>query len=74
MIMTPIKKLFYKSPHDGAQTQIMLAIEPELQKITGKYFTDCKENEPSNKAKDEETAEWLWKTSLELTGLETAAK
>lgn len=70
-------KLFYKSPLEGAQTTIMLAVEPELEKITGKYFTDCKEKEQQgfrDQLKDEETSEWLWKTSLELTGLEFAAQ
>lgn len=71
--MTPIRKFFYKTPEQGAQTQIMLAVEPELEKITGKYFTNCKQTDPSNKAKDDEIADWLWTKSLEMTGLEVAA-
>jgi hypothetical protein len=67
--MRPIMSLFYKSPHDGAQTQIMLAVEPELEKVTGKYFVGCKEANPSDKAKDDEVAKWLWKHSENLTGL-----
>lgn len=74
MIMLPIKKLFHKSPHDGAQTQIMLAVEPELENITGKYFVNCKESDSSEKSKDDETSEWLWTKSLELTGLEIVAQ
>lgn len=72
--MTPIQKFLYRTPEQGAQTQIMLALEPELEKVTGKYFTDCKETEPSAKAKDDENAEWLWTKSQEMTGLEIAAK
>lgn len=51
----------------------MLAVEPELENVSGKYFVDCKEANPSSKAQDDEMAEWLWKKSLELTGLETIA-
>lgn len=68
--MTPIKWIVYKSPEAGAQTQIMLSLEPELENVTGKYFTDCAEKEPSAKTKDEELGEWLWVKSQEMTGLE----
>jgi hypothetical protein len=72
--MTPIMKLFYKSPENGAQTQIMLSIEPQLEKITRKYFSGCKEKESSGKSKDEELASWVWMESAKLTGLEVAEK
>jgi retinol dehydrogenase 13 len=46
-----------------------LALDPELEEVTGKYFSDCKEKDTSQKAKEDETAEWLWKESERLTGL-----
>lgn len=61
--------VFFKSSKSGAQTQIRLAVDPELEKVTGKYFSDCLEKECGEVAKDEETAEWLWKKSEELTGV-----
>jgi retinol dehydrogenase 12 len=67
--MRPVMKFFYKTPINGAQTQIMLAVEPELKDTTGKYFVDCKECEPSSKAKDAELAKFMWERSAELTGL-----
>lgn len=69
--MKPIKWLFHKTPEVGAKTQVMLATDPELEQPfnSGKYFVDCKEKEPSDKAKDEELADWLWNESLRLTGL-----
>lgn len=67
--MTPIKKVFYKTPEVGAQTQIMLSVEPELSETTGRYFVGCIEKEPSATSKDVELSEWLWKRSAELTGL-----
>lgn len=67
--MRPVMKMFYKSPINGAQTQILLAVEPKCQEITGKYFTSCKETEPSEQAKDVELAKWVFEKSIELTGL-----
>lgn len=67
--MAPMKKFFYKTPEAGAQTQIMLSVEPELKNTSGFYFVDCIEKEPSSTSKDVELSEWLWKHSQELTGL-----
>lgn len=47
----------------------MLAVDPELEGVTGKYFEDCKERTPSSAARDDETAAWLWKESERLTSL-----
>jgi hypothetical protein len=57
-----------KSPGSGAQTQIMVALDPSLETVSGKYFVDCKEAEPTPNALDYETAQWLWDKSAELTG------
>jgi NAD(P)-dependent dehydrogenase (short-subunit alcohol dehydrogenase family) len=65
-IMYTFLKTFLKTPVEGAQTQIRLAIDPDLENVTGKYFYDCEEHEPASAAKDDETAEWLWKKSAEL--------
>lgn len=67
--MWPVQWFFFKSAEQGAQTQIMLAVDPALENVTGKYFADCKEKTPSRAAQNDETAEWLWKTSEEWTGL-----
>lgn len=66
----PFQKIFYETPEVGALTQIMVAVEPALEKVTGKYFTSSKETELTGKVHDDETAEWLWKKSLQLTGIE----
>lgn len=60
-------KLVFKTPISGAQTQIMLAVDPELEKVTGKYFAECKLRTPSSAARDDDTALWLWKESERLT-------
>lgn len=62
------KTLFFKTAKSGAQTSIRLAVDPELETVTGKYFSDCKEKECADRAKDEDTAEWLWLKSETVTG------
>lgn len=69
MIFLVIIQFFYKSPEAGAQTQIRLAVDPELEKVTGKYFENCSESKESDKARDDEMAEWLWTTSEKWTKL-----
>lgn len=54
---------FYKTPSAGAQTQIRLAVDPELSNVTGKYFENCVVKEESARAKDEQMSEWLWTIS-----------
>lgn len=36
-----IVKLFFKTPEQGAQTTIYLAVSEELNNVSGKYFMDC---------------------------------
>lgn len=61
-----IFKPFYKTAYEGAQTQIRLAVDPELKAVTGKYFVDCEEAVPSNAAQSYETAAWLWAKSTQM--------
>ncbi len=60
---------FFKSPEIGAKTSIFLASSPEVEGITGKYFTKKKEKESSKKSYNEEYAKRLWEISLEMTKL-----
>lgn len=59
----------FKTPYEGAQTQIRLGIDPDLKKISGKYFSDCEEKEASKQGQDDDTAKWLWDKSIELLKL-----
>jgi NAD(P)-dependent dehydrogenase (short-subunit alcohol dehydrogenase family) len=68
-IITTIVMIFAKTPMEGAQTQIRLAVDPELETVTGKYFSDCKEEEVSPDCNNSETAKWLWEKSSELVKL-----
>lgn len=68
-IFHPIASFFLKSPQEGSQTQIMLAVDEDLKEVSGKYFSDCKEASISEQAKDDETAEWLWNKSMQIVGI-----
>jgi NAD(P)-dependent dehydrogenase (short-subunit alcohol dehydrogenase family) len=61
--------MFFKTPFEAAQTQIRLAVDPELEVISGKYFVASREAIASKATENEEDAKWLWEKSLELTSL-----
>lgn len=65
----PIFSTFMKTPWEGAQTQIKLAVDPDLENTTGKYFCHCGEKLPSRAARDDGNAKWLYEKSLELVGI-----
>lgn len=60
---------FFKTPKAGAQTTLALALDPDLENVSGKYFSDCKVAKETKAAQCDDTAEWLWKKSEEVTGL-----
>jgi NAD(P)-dependent dehydrogenase (short-subunit alcohol dehydrogenase family) len=57
------------SPEKGAQTSIYLASSPEVEGVTGQYFTRCKPVRSSKASYDEDAQRRLWQVSAELTGL-----
>lgn len=59
----------WKTARSGAQTTVACALDPDLNDVTGKYFSDCHIAVESKEAQNDETAEWLWRTSEKLTGL-----
>jgi NAD(P)-dependent dehydrogenase (short-subunit alcohol dehydrogenase family) len=63
--------LFFKTPTEGAQTNIHLAVCEEVEGVSGLYFADCKVKEPSRGAQDDEAAKKLWEISAQLVGLDT---
>jgi len=60
---------FIKTPVEGAQTQIRLAVDPDLELVNGKYFADCEEEELTREGKNSENAKWLWEKSSEVVSL-----
>ncbi|KAL7677222.1 hypothetical protein ACOME3_003462 [Neoechinorhynchus agilis] len=68
-IIRPIIDPFMKTSEQGAQTSIHLALCPQLSKVTGKYFSDCKEAKTSSAATNQENVDKLWTKSMEYCGL-----
>ncbi|GJQ66057.1 hypothetical protein Trydic_g4143 [Trypoxylus dichotomus] len=60
---------FIKGPRQGAQTTIFAALDPKLERVSGKYFVDYKDTEVSPAAQDDLTASWLWAVSEKWTRL-----
>lgn len=68
ILLSPLS-LFMKTVQSGSQTIVALAVDPDLEKINGKYFVDCEIADESVQAKDDSMAEWLWEVSEIITGL-----
>lgn len=60
---------FFKSPTEGAQTSIYVAVSEDCDQVTGRYFSDCSEANMSYKARDKNMAEKLWEVSEEMVKL-----
>jgi NAD(P)-dependent dehydrogenase (short-subunit alcohol dehydrogenase family) len=69
-IPLPVRALWnvaFKSPEKGAKTSLFLASSPAVEGISGRYFVDEKEKEPSAEARDAAAAKRLWEASEKLT-------
>ena len=62
-------KLFFASPEKGARTVVYLASSPEVEKVSGKYFINCRSTSSSMHSYDEDIRARLWQVSAQLTGL-----
>lgn len=68
-VMRKIIGFMFIDPEKGAQTNIMLASDPALADVTGKYYDQCELAEYSPQADDEALRKKLWDLSAELVGL-----
>ncbi|KAF0983876.1 hypothetical protein FDP41_007791 [Naegleria fowleri] len=66
VVVTPIFYYFTKSPLDGAQTSLHLALSPSSSLKGGNYYSDCKEKVGNPLENSTELQDRLWETSLEL--------
>ena len=58
--------LFGKSVEEAAQTSIFLASEPKVSRVSGIYFSNCKQVKCSRKAENMKLQEELWQKTLQL--------
>ncbi|KAG0425210.1 hypothetical protein HPB47_027613 [Ixodes persulcatus] len=60
---------FGKSPEEGAQTTVHLAVSEDVEHVTGRYFADCRPSVAPHWALDLVSAKRLWDASEEMLGL-----
>ncbi|XP_056647301.1 retinol dehydrogenase 12-like [Diorhabda sublineata] len=60
----------FKTPEQGAQTQIYCSVDEKCANESGLYYSDCKIIKSSAAAQNEEMAKKLWNISLKMVGLE----
>jgi retinol dehydrogenase-14 len=61
-----------KTPAQGAQTSIYLASSPDVDGVTGKFFSNRKPRTANKVAYDTSMAARLWQVSADLVGLRSA--
>ncbi|KAL4238823.1 Retinol dehydrogenase 13 [Mactra antiquata] len=64
-----LSKYTLKTSKEGAQTSLYCAVDTEVVKYSGKYFSDCAVKEESLQAKDDDVASRLWTLSEQMVGL-----
>jgi NAD(P)-dependent dehydrogenase (short-subunit alcohol dehydrogenase family) len=72
-ILFRLSKPFMRTPEQGADTVIWLAYSPDVEGLSGRYYSDRKPLEPKKVANDPEARRRLWEESERLTGLGVTA-
>jgi NAD(P)-dependent dehydrogenase (short-subunit alcohol dehydrogenase family) len=57
------------TPKEGSRTSVYLASSPKVEKISGKYFENCKPVQSSPISYDQDLQEKLWQISMALAKL-----
>lgn len=70
-ILMKAMNLFMVTPEKGAQTTLFLATSPDVEKVSGEYFSKSKPKKPSPRALRQETADKLWEISEAYVGIES---
>jgi len=65
-IMLSLIKPFSKNSAQGAQTSIYVATSPELEEMSGEYFSNSKVVTPTNQTQNMSDPHKLWQLSLEM--------
>ncbi|KMT12087.1 hypothetical protein BVRB_5g100420 [Beta vulgaris subsp. vulgaris] len=66
-VIHTLGKLVLKDVEQGAATSCYVALHPQVQGVSGKYFMDSNIAQPTSQAEDPELAKKLWDFSLKLT-------
>ena len=70
-VLIGIAYLLGKNNWQGAQTSIYLCVQPEIEKMAGEFFVDCRSTQYycNKQTKDDQICNKLWLRSEELVGL-----
>lgn len=60
----------FKTPKQGADNSIYIALSHELEGTGGRYFVNCHSTQSSDESYREDVQKRLWKISSELTGVQ----
>ncbi|MCS7039886.1 MAG: SDR family oxidoreductase [Anaerolineae bacterium] len=68
-LLGPLLRRIMRSPEQGADTVVYLALAPEVEGVSGRYFVDRRPRTSSRASQDPEAARRAWAISAALTGL-----
>ncbi|KAM6315552.1 dehydrogenase/reductase SDR family member 13 [Podargus strigoides] len=68
-LFVPLAWLFFRDAAEGARTPLYCTTQKGLERFSGRYFADCRPQEPSPPARDDRRARELWEASERLLGL-----
>lgn len=67
--LTFLFAILFKTPWEGAQTAIHVALDKKAGLVSGELFKNCRLSQAKQTAYDEELAQKLWEESKKLIGL-----
>ncbi|XP_017145786.2 retinol dehydrogenase 12-like isoform X2 [Drosophila miranda] len=67
LFVKPLLWPFVKTAANGAQTSLYAALDPDLELVSGEYFSDGQPKEVAPAGTDTQTAKWLWAVSEKWT-------
>jgi NAD(P)-dependent dehydrogenase (short-subunit alcohol dehydrogenase family) len=73
-LLVPFLRPVMKSPARGAATSIHLASAPDLEQVSGRYFSNRRPTRSSARSYDRAVAARLWEASADLVGLTAAPR
>jgi hypothetical protein len=67
-IIYKVGLIFMSKPKDAAQSEVYLASSPEVEGVSGEYFSNkCKKDKPNNKYYSAENEQKLWDYCVKIT-------
>lgn len=64
-----LASLLFKTPSQGADNSLYVALSPELEGVGGRYFVNSSPSKSNDESYQEDFQKRLWKISCELTGV-----